>query len=288
MSSLSMEIRTPSPPSTSSSPFLHAATIRPTAFAYFFPCSPSKTTPECRMIDGGVARDSTNIPKTVLCDESIWRVASSSGGVAAVCVVEDDPLTVVSAPGIVVACSPWVSEYRYLVDVSDGMNVPCSRWEVPSANKQNREVWTCPSSFAMPQPWRRSEIIEITDSDDSGDSGGEFFFSRNSQQLASQRTNASLLHERVKPMSLTVTGHTTRSQSVDLATGPSSQSLGLSPATASSSRSRTQIEGKGKAKEVTSIATHTSSQVSGGSSQLGANRLPHTLEKRSDDRCTFA
>ena len=80
---LPIEIHTPSPPSTSSNPVLHAATMRPTALAYFFPCSPSKTTPECRMIDGGVARDSTNTPKTVLFDESIWRVASSSGGAGA-------------------------------------------------------------------------------------------------------------------------------------------------------------------------------------------------------------
>ena len=73
----------------SSKPALHASTILPTAFAYLRPCSPSKTTPEWRMIDGGDALERRSTPSTVLWDDNFWSVCSSSGDVAA---CEDEKL----------------------------------------------------------------------------------------------------------------------------------------------------------------------------------------------------
>jgi hypothetical protein len=149
------------------------------------------------------------------------------------------------------------------------------------------EVWTGPHQSVMPQPWRRSEIIEIIDSDESDDSGGELHFSRNSQQVAVQRKNASSLCEHVAPVSTMVTQHTTRSQSVGRAAGSSWQPHGFGPATPSSSRSGTLGKGKGEAEEATSIST----PQAGGSSPSWqrANRLPLAPEtRRPDDRCMFA
>jgi hypothetical protein len=147
--------------------------------------------------------------------------------------------------------------------------------------------WTSPHLCAMPQPWRRSEIIEISDSDESDDSWGEPLFSRGSQELISERTNtSSLFRGYVVPVSITVTQHTTHSQSVDRATVSSSQPHGLSSVTAPSSRSGTPGKGKGKAKEITSITT--SQACASSSSQRNAICLPPASERRPDDPCTSA
>ena len=139
----------------------------------------------------------------------------------------------------------------------------------------------------MPQPWRRSEIIELTDSSQSGDSGGEAIFSTNHRRLESGRTNTpSLFHEHVAPASMTVTQYTAHCQSVDRLTGSNSQPHGLSPVTASSSRSGTPGKGKGKAKEVTSVTTPQACE--NGSSQRNGSYLPPVSEGRPDDLCTFA
>ena len=139
----------------------------------------------------------------------------------------------------------------------------------------------------MSQPWRRSEIIELTDSSQSGDSGGESVFSKSHRRLESESTNtSSLFREHVAPVSITVTQHATHVQSMDRPTGSNSQPHGLSPVTASGSRSGTPGKGKGRAKEVTSITV--SQACEGGSSQRNANSLPPASEGRPDDLCTFA
>lgn len=137
-----------------------------------------------------------------------------------------------------------------------------------------------PSPFPMPQPWRRSEIIEISDSDESDDSWAQTLFPRESQQLVSQQSNRpSLFPEHVAPVSITVTQNTTRS---DPAAGSSSPLH----ETAANSRSRTPVKGKGKAQEV--ISTTTSQACESSSSQRSANRLPPAVETRPDDHCMFA
>ena len=68
------------PEDTSSNPLCTASTMFPTAAAYFRPCSPSNTTPELRIIVTGCVLDSNRYPKTVLCDDSMASVCSSSGG----------------------------------------------------------------------------------------------------------------------------------------------------------------------------------------------------------------
>jgi len=178
--------------------------------------------------------------------------------------------------------SIWV----YLVDVSDGVNAPRldGRFQVRT-NRLDR-FWTSPHLCAMHQPWRRSEIIEISDSDESGDSGGESHFSRKSKQPVSERTNtSSLFRMHVAPVSITVTQHTSHSQNVDRATDSSSRPHRLSPV-AASSRSGAPGKGKGKAKEITSSTM--SQACESNSSQRNASCLPPASEGRPDDRCTFA
>lgn len=144
------------------------------------------------------------------------------------------------------------------------------------------DFWTSPYLSAMPQPWRRSEIIEISDSDESDNSDTESLSSRSSRQLTSQRTKISSFRQHTAPVSTTVAQHTSPSQSVDRATSSSLQPYGLSSATVvSSSWSGTPIKGKGKAKEITSV-TNTQACES-GNSQQSAYCLPF-----ADDRCTFA
>jgi hypothetical protein len=144
-----------------------------------------------------------------------------------------------------------------------------------------------PHLRVMPQPWRRSEIIEITDLSESGDSGGESISSRNSQQPTPEKTNtSSLFREHVAPVSITATQYMTHPQRVDRATGSNSPPHGLSPATASSSRRGTPSKGNGKAKEVTSTTTPQACESS--SSQQSANCLPPASERKPGDLCTFA
>lgn len=144
-----------------------------------------------------------------------------------------------------------------------------------------------PHLYVMSQPWRRSQIIEIIDSSESGDSGGESIFSRNSQQPASEETKtSSFFREHVAPVSIMATQYMTHSQSVDRATGSNSRPHGLSPVTGSSSRSGTPSKGKGKAKKVTSTTTPQACESS--SSQRNANCLPPASDRRPDDLCTFA
>lgn len=149
-----------------------------------------------------------------------------------------------------------------------------------------------PHLYVMSQPWRRSEIIEITDSSESSDSGGESIFSRNSQQPASEETKtSSFFREHVAPVSIMATQYMTHSQSVDRATGSNSRPHGLSPVTTSSSRSGTSrsgtpSKGKGKAKKVTSTTVPQTCESS--SSQRNANCLPPASDWGPDDLCTFA
>ena len=142
-----------------------------------------------------------------------------------------------------------------------------------------------PHLCAMPQPWRLPEIIQINDSSESGDSGGESFFS-SSSRLRSERPNTPpLFREHAAPVSIMATQLTTHSQSVDRPTGSNLRPHGLGPVTASS-RSGTPGKGKGKAKEVTSITTTQACESS--SSQRNTTCLPPASERRPDDLCTFA
>lgn len=79
-------LRTPSfsDPLTSSKPACTLSTILPITLAYFFPCSPSKTTPEWRMILTWSPRESRRYPRTERCEDNRARVCSSSGGILVV------------------------------------------------------------------------------------------------------------------------------------------------------------------------------------------------------------
>jgi hypothetical protein len=66
-------------PLTSSRPACTLSTILLTACAYFLPCSPSKTTPECLMMETGCPRDSSMYPRTERCDVKEARICSISG-----------------------------------------------------------------------------------------------------------------------------------------------------------------------------------------------------------------
>lgn len=57
-----------------------ALTIFSTALAYFFPCSPSKTTPDDLIMLNGAVLDSVIYPRTVRCEDSCAKTCSSSGG----------------------------------------------------------------------------------------------------------------------------------------------------------------------------------------------------------------
>lgn len=175
----------------------------------------------------------------------------------------------------------------YPVGVSGEMNAPWFSMEGSKCEQIDwRDFGPVPHLCVMPQPWRRSEIIEINDSSESGDSGGESIFSRNSR-LMSERTNTPpLFREHAAPVSITVAQLTTHSQSVDRPTGSNSRPHGLSPVTASSSRSGTPGKGEGKAKEITSITTPQACESS--SSQRNATCLPPASERQPDDFCTFA
>jgi len=67
---------------TSSRPDCTLSRILATTAAYFLPCSPSKTTPEWRMMLGWVPRAIKMYPSTVRCEDSKASFDSSSGDIA--------------------------------------------------------------------------------------------------------------------------------------------------------------------------------------------------------------